>query len=173
MKPPLPQLPSGPDPAKPAPRDPVAGYDLAGYARVAAELAENAEPRADVLARAGLSESGWLAIEKTWLLRLTTAALQGDMALLNEHDAALAAAQAERAAAAPPPSLEDYARVLAAIEGGQDPALAIAGAGLSIAAFARSHQSFTAKMAVDEALASTLRATVERLRRGGGQGAAP
>lgn len=161
----LPQLPGGPSSAEPVPRTPVAGFDLSRYARVAAELAENAEPRATVLARAELDEVRWLEIEQTWLLRIATAALQGDVALLQEYDAALTAAQADSAAAAPTLSIEAYARVVAAIENGAAPARVLAEAEISVAAFARGHRTWTAKLSVDDALASSFRATVEQLRR--------
>jgi len=158
------QLPGGPNPAEPVPRSAVAGFDLARYVGLAAELAENAEPRVAVLTRAGLDEMRWFEIEKTWLLRLATAALQGDIALLQEHEAALAAAQAERTAAKPLLSMEEYARIHAAIEGGADPSRALAAADLSPTSFARSHRAWTVKLASDTELAASFRAMVERFR---------
>jgi hypothetical protein len=167
-KPPLPKLPGGPDPSQPVPRTPVAGVDLAGYARVAAALAEAAEPRAAVLARAGLDEARWLDVEKTWLLRIATAGLAGDLALVQEHDAAAAAARADLAASAPPVPLEVYAQVTASMEGGAAPARALAEAKLSPAAYARASQAWTAAMAGDAGLTARFRDLVEQARRRGG-----
>ncbi|WP_437641878.1 hypothetical protein [Sorangium sp. So ce854] len=76
------------------PRTPVEGFDLAAYAAVSAQLAGGREARDVVLARAGLDEARWLRIETTWLLRLATAALQGDLSLNQEHDTAFLAARA-------------------------------------------------------------------------------
>jgi hypothetical protein len=89
----LAQLPGGPDPAEPVPRAPVDGFDLHAFAAVAAELAAREAPRAAVLARAGLTEMRWTAIETTWMLRLATSLLQGDLSLHAEHDEAFSAAQ--------------------------------------------------------------------------------
>lgn len=94
--PPVPQLPGGPDPGQPVPRTPVDGFDLQAFAAVSAELAARREPRAAVLARAGLTEQRWLSIETTWLLRVATALLQQDLSLLREHDEAIAVARAAR-----------------------------------------------------------------------------
>ena len=92
-RPPLPRFPGGPDPSKPVPRDPVEGVDLARYVTISAELTERKTPRKQVLARAQLDEMRWMKIEQTWLLRIATAALQGDLSLLQQHDAALFAAK--------------------------------------------------------------------------------
>lgn len=96
-KAPLPQLPGGPDPTQPVPRTPVDGFDLAAFATLSARLVAAQEPRASVLARAGVNEMKWLAIEKTWMLRIATALLQGDVSLGQEYDAAVATARAELA----------------------------------------------------------------------------
>lgn len=91
----LPQLPGGPDPGETVPRTPVDGFDLRAFAGVAAELAAPLAQRAAVLARAGLSEMRWTAIETTWMLRLATSLLQGDLSLHGEYDEAFSAAQRE------------------------------------------------------------------------------
>lgn len=80
------------------PRAPVDGFDLAAFARVSVALSSRREPRAAVLAREGLTEQRWLAIESTWLLRMAASLLRQDLSLLHEHDEAVAAAQAAYAA---------------------------------------------------------------------------
>ncbi len=145
----------------------MAGVDLAGYARTAAALAEGAEPRRAVLSRAGLDEARWMEVEKTWLLRVATASMQGDLALLAELDEAAAAAQAEIAAAAPKVPLEVYARIDAALTDGASPARVLAGAKLTPAAFARARRAWTAEIASNEAVATQYRALLEQERRGG------
>lgn len=159
------QLPGGPDPAAPVPRTPVDGFDLRAFAGVAAALTEKREPRAATLARFGLDEMRWLAIEQTWLLRVTTALLQQDASLREEHDRAFADAQAALVNG-PPPSLDEYAAVVAAIEDGREPAQAIAAAGLTVAGFAGAHRAWAARIAADKELASSFRALVAA-RRGG------
>ncbi len=94
----VPQLPGGPDAGQPVPRTPVDGLDLRAFAAISAALATRDEPRAAVLARAGLTELRWTSIETTWLLRVATALLQQDLSLSRDHDEAFAAAQAEIAA---------------------------------------------------------------------------
>ncbi|KYF49768.1 hypothetical protein BE04_24745 [Sorangium cellulosum] len=87
------------------PHTPVDGFDLKALATVTAHLAARKEPRAAVLARAGLDELRWLAIEKTWMLRIATALLQRDPSLGQAYDAAFAAAKAKLEAGPdrPPP----------------------------------------------------------------------
>lgn len=155
--PPIPQLPGGPDPAGPVPRSPVDGIDLAGYARIAAALAERSTPRARVLAEHRLDELRWLEVEKTWLLRVAAAALQGDLALGEELDRAYAAAQAALGPPEPARSLEEYAVLSARIEAGEPAPVVLAGAGLSLSDWARLSRAWAAAMAGDPALADAYR----------------
>jgi len=69
----------------------VEGLDLPAYVALSTELAARKAPRKQVLSRARLDEARWMKIEQTWLLRIATAAMQGDLSLLEAHDAALAA----------------------------------------------------------------------------------
>lgn len=94
-KPNVPQLPGGPNPNEPIPTSPVFGVDLRAYASIVGRIAARVAPRAEVLAQAGIDEGRWIEIEKTWLLRLATAALKGDLSLTQEHDEAFAKAKAE------------------------------------------------------------------------------
>jgi hypothetical protein len=162
-RPPLVQLPGGPDPNRPVPRDPVDGYDLGAYASVVARLADRGEPRARVLARAGLDEQRWLKIEKTWLVRIATAFLQDDPSLGKEHDDAFQAAQ-NALAGEPETSLADYANLVAQIEEGRAPAQAIAAAGLTPSGFAQVQRRWAATIAADGDLASSFRAMVAARR---------
>ena len=164
-RPPIPRFPGGPDPAEPVPRTPVDGFDLNAYARVAAQLADGAEPRSAVLAKARLDESRWLEIEKTWLLRVAISALQQDTSLLCEHGAAMAAAEAALTPAEPPISLDDHAALVAQIEAGRDPSEVAAGAKMSLGEFTRAHRSWAARFAADPALHASFRAKVALLRR--------
>jgi hypothetical protein len=143
------------------PRTPVDGFDLNAYAAVAAHLAEGAVPRAAILAGRQLDEARWLQIEKTWLLRLATAALQGDLSLAEEHEAAYTAALG---AADPPMPLDDYAAIVAGLELGLEPAKVLAGAKLTLAGFSRHQRAWTARFARDDELAASFRRKVEERR---------
>jgi hypothetical protein len=92
----IPQFPGGPDPTQPVPRTPVDGVDLATYARVASALAAQPRARAQVLAEHRLDEMRWLEVEKTWLLRVAVASLQGDLSLGEELDRAQQEARSKR-----------------------------------------------------------------------------
>lgn len=92
----LKQLPGGPDPSRPVPRDPVDGFDLAACAAVTERLSRADGPRTATLASFGLTEARWTAIESTWLLRIATALLQQDLSLGSAYDEALLAARATR-----------------------------------------------------------------------------
>lgn len=164
-KPPIPKLPGGPDPSEPVPRTPVSGFDLNAYASVAARLADGAEPRGAVLAKAGLDEGRWLEIEKTWLLRVAVAAMQEDADLVREHAEAMAAAEAALTPAEPPLPLDDYAALVAQIESGRDAAEVAAAAKMSLGAFTRAHRSWAARLAAEPALHASFRAKVAALRR--------
>ncbi len=159
----LPQIPGGPDPSEPIPRSPVDGFDLVAYAGVVAALAQRAEPRAVTLASFKLNEARWLAIEQTWLLRIATALLQNDGSLSKAYDEAFQEAQ-EALEKGPPLSLEEFAAMVARIEDGQEPAVAIAAAGLSLGAFARAQRTWAARIAGDGRIASSFWAAVAAQR---------
>lgn len=160
----VPAFPGGPDPNAPVPRDAVDGVDLKTYARISAELAERKAPSAEVLRRFLLDEIRWIDIEKTWLLRVAVAGMQGDMTLGQELDAAYTEAQAALGPSDPTRSLEQYAALLARIESGQPPATVLAADGLSLADWARLQRAWTMRAVNDAGLAATLRALVEEAK---------
>ncbi|WP_437291006.1 hypothetical protein [Sorangium sp. So ce406] len=146
------------DQGRPVPREPVDGVDLAGYARIAAEIAGGARPRAEVLAAHGLDEARYLAIETTWLLRLAAAALRRDLDLLAVHERAQADAHAALAPASPERPLEDYAALCAQMEAGQDPREVLASAGLSLGAWGHLQRAWTARIASSADVAAAFEA---------------
>ena len=164
---PLPQFPGGPDPSQPVPRTPVDGVDLETYARIAATLAERPGARGATLAEHRLDESRWMEIEKTWLLRVATASLQKDLSLGEELDRAYTAAQASLGPTDPTRSLEEYAKLMARIEGGEDVASVARSAGMSLGDWARLSRAWTARLAQDPAIGEAFRGMVARARGGG------
>ena len=157
---PLPQLPGGPDPAHPVPRAPVHGVDLQEYARIAATLAERPGARAAILGEHRLDELRWIDIEKTWLLRVATGALQQDLSLAADLDASYSAAQAAMGSAEPTRTLEEYAVLTARIERGADTATVLAAAGLSLADWARLCRAWATRLGRDPALSAAFRTMV-------------
>jgi hypothetical protein len=160
------QLPSGPAPGEPIPTEPIAGIDLATYAKISAELAEKREPRAAVLRACGLTELVWLRVEQGWLVRIATAAMRGDPSLATELDRLYTAAQDSFGPTDPTRPLDHYATLVARMEAGEDPADTLAADGLSLADWGRLQRAWTRRLANDAALASTFRGWVERLKRG-------
>jgi hypothetical protein len=159
---PLPQFPGGPDPKLPVPRDPVHGVDLRGCAAIAAELAARREPRRAVLARFRLDEARWTDIEQTWMLRVATAALTGDLSFSVEYDAGFSAAQDALGGAEV--SLDTYAAVNARIEAGQAPDLAMRAENVQPADFARAQRKWAAELAGSPPLHADFRAKVAERR---------
>lgn len=160
-----PQLPGGPDPTKPVPRDPVDGVDLAACARIAAEVSERAEPRATVLARAGLDELRWAEVEKTWMLRIAVALLQNDLGLGQEYDRLFAEAQQALGPSEPTRPLDGYASLVARIEKGEPAGIVVASEGLTLAEWTRLQRAWTSRIARDAALGATFRELVESAKR--------
>lgn len=151
---PFPRLPGGPDPAAPIPREPVGGVDLRTVGLIAGSIAAAPQASAAVLARFGLDAARFREIEATWMLRLAASVLAGEGGLRAEYDAGYA--EADAGTEAPELTLEAYAAGLAAIEAGQPPARVMAEAGLSLSAFLRAHQRWTARAAAEPALAAEL-----------------
>ncbi|XXX80863.1 hypothetical protein WMF30_19085 [Sorangium sp. So ce134] len=161
----MPAVPGGPDPSLPVPREPVDGFDLAAYAAVAAQLAEGADPRAAVLARSGLDEARWLAVEQTWLLRVAIALLQQDYDFIRAYSGATEAAREAIARDGAPLPIEAYAALIAGHESGREPGALLAEARLTPAAFARHKLAWERRLAVDAALRASFRAMVEAKKR--------
>jgi hypothetical protein len=147
---PLPRLPGGPDPAAPIPREPVHGIDLRRYATIAAELAESGVDRAAVLADYALDGTLWIAVERTWALRLATAALQHDLGVIEEYDADYA--QAQDALGGPMPPFERYVAVTLELRTTTDPALVLADRGLSLPDWARMQRYWAKRLAKEDEL---------------------
>jgi hypothetical protein len=125
--------------------------DLEAYATVMAELAAAGEARAEVLARRGLDEVRWDAIDTRWQERLSEALAEdsdGVPALLAAYTAAYEAAQR---ALAPPISLEQFARVTRLLQATGDLHAALAKVGVTLSDFVRSNEHWSRRMAEDPA----------------------
>lgn len=134
--------------------------DAAGYARICVELGAGAEPRAQVLARRGLDEASWRAVDAAWQARLSEAMdAEGDEvpAVLSEIAAATAAAQE---ALSPPISVEQFARATRLVGASADLGAALSAAGLTLAAHVRASQHWTRRIAEDAAVEARFEAAL-------------
>lgn len=119
------------------------------YAEVMAELAAAGDARAEVLARRGLDEAGWDAIDLAWQARLSEAMAQDDDGVgevLSAHAAAYAAAQR---ALAPSITLEQFAEVTRLLSASGDLRASLSRVGVSLADYVRGSEHWSGKIATD------------------------
>ena len=122
---------------------------IEAYAAIMAELAAAGDARGDVLARHGLDESRWAAIDDAWQARLSEALDEegdGVAEVVSRYAAAYRAAQAARGA---PISLEQYARVTRRFEASGDLSAALAKTGVSLADYVRGTEHWSRLLATD------------------------
>lgn len=162
-KQPVPQFPGGPDPEQPVPRDPVHGVDLSTCAAIAAQLAARREQRRTILGRHRMDEARWGHVEQTWMLRVASAAMRGDLSLSEEYDAAFATAQDALGGA--DIDLETMAAIVARIESGRPADIAMHEEGVDTTDFARAQRKFAPRLAASPELFAAFRAAVEERRR--------
>jgi hypothetical protein len=126
--------------------------DLPTYAAVAAELDSAGEERAQVLARHGLDEEQWEAIDGAWQQRLSDA-LDTDDDGVPELVAAYAAAyeQAQRAIA-PVMALEQFAELTRLLQASGDVRASLAKLGLQLGDYVRASAHWTGRMAAEPEL---------------------
>jgi hypothetical protein len=147
------------------PRDPVHGFDLARYVAVAARLAEQTEPREGVLAAAGVDEMTYVDVEKTWMLRVGSAAMDGDLSLLHEYEQRYVAAQDALGPTEPTHGLDALAAIIGALAKGEDARDVLPRHRLSLAGFARLQRAWSRRMAQDDNLALVYRDMLENASR--------
>jgi hypothetical protein len=140
---------------------------LEAYVTIAVTLALNEETRSQVLSRYSLDERRWLNIEKTWLLRVATAALAGDQTLLEEHDEATIRAQDAATAKAPALSPETYAAIVADLEAGAPLAETLQARGVGPIAFSASSRHWARVHAAEPSALASFRGLVDAARTGG------
>lgn len=126
--------------------------DVTAYATLMAELAASADDRAEVLARHGLDERAWDAIDAAWQERLS-AALDDDGDGVPEIISRYAAAyEAAQRASGPLISLEQFARVTRLLQASGDVRAALARAGVTMAAYVRGSEHWSGRIAGDPEL---------------------
>jgi hypothetical protein len=125
---------------------------IEAYAALMAELAAAGDARAEVLARHGLDEARWEAIDAHWQQRLSDALDEegdGVAEILSAHAAAYEAAQ--RAAAAPI-SLEQLAQVTRLFQASGDLRASLAKVGVTLADYVRGTEHWSRRLAEDPEL---------------------
>lgn len=127
---------------------------LEAYTLVMAELASADDARAEVLARHGLDEARWEALDTLWQDRLSAAMDQdpdddGVPEIISAYAAAYEAAQ--RAIAAPI-SLDQFALMTRLLEASGDVRASLARVGISMADYVRGSEHWTRQLAGDPEL---------------------
>lgn len=125
--------------------------ELEAYAILMAELAAAGDARTAILARRGLDEERWEAIDAGWQARLSEALVDdvdGVPALLATYTAAYQTAQR---ALAPPLPLEQFARVTRLLQATGDVQAALAKVGVTLSEFVRSSEHWSRRIAEDPA----------------------
>jgi hypothetical protein len=125
--------------------------DIEAYARVMAELcaASHATSRAEVLARHGLDEDRWDAIDARWQARLSEALDEdgdGISTLIAAYASAYEAAQRSLAA---PISLAQFAQVTRLLQANGDLRAALAKVGVALSDYVRGSEHWSQKLAND------------------------
>ena len=164
-KPPIPRFPGGPDPEQPIPRTAVEGIDLPRYAFLSVSITDRPTARAELLAGNNLTEASYLRVETTWLLRIATATLVGDLELARDYDQATVAAQEELTKDQPIWPMEHFAAVTAQIESGYVVAQVLSHANLTMAGFAHQQRLWSFELAKAPDRASAFRGLVDQWKR--------
>ncbi|WP_437663367.1 hypothetical protein [Sorangium sp. So ce1182] len=126
--------------------------DIEAYAQVMAELSAAGPARAEVLARRGLDEDRWEAIDTAWQARISAAideAEDGISPLLSAYAAAYEAAQSARS---PPISLEQFAQATRLMQASGDVQAALARAGVTMADYVQGSQHWSRRIVEDPEL---------------------
>lgn len=145
------------------PPEPLLSLDE--YARIGAELAEQREPRSEVLARHGLDETTWMAEERGWLEQMAREAQEGDGTLAADYGEKYAAAQ--DALGTPEEARRthaDWADITAALEASGDIARELKRRELTLAAWMRLDRRVQRAAEDDDAVAEELERLLDEAR---------
>lgn len=138
---------------------------LEQYAQISAELAEQRQPRPAILESHGLDADAWSLEERGWMGRISDAAMAGDASLSEQFSALYLAAQ--RALADPAEeelSMDTYAEIKVAMENGASQGQVLRARQLSITAWIRVDNRFSAAAREDAAVKKDLERAMERAR---------
>lgn len=122
---------------------------IESYAVVMAELASAGDARAEVLARHGLNEASWDAIDTHWQGRLSEALDQDDDGGSEIVSAYAAAYESAQRALAPPISLAEFALVTRLFQASGDLRASLSKAGVTLADYVRGTEHWSRRLATD------------------------
>lgn len=132
------------------------------YAKVMAELAAAGEARAPVLARHGLDESSWEAIDDHWQEALSAALDVEDDGVPEILSSYAAAYEEAQRTLGPPISIEQFAQVTRLLHASGDLRAALAKVGVSLADYVRGSEHWSRQLAADSDLERRFHEVVQR-----------
>jgi len=119
------------------------------YAAWMVALAAAGDQRDEVLARGGLDERAWDALDVAWQARLSEALDDEGDGVPELVSAYAAAYEAAQRALGPPISLEQFARVTRLLQTTADLRAALAKVGVSMAGYVRGSEHWSGRIATD------------------------
>jgi hypothetical protein len=146
---------------------PAPSLSLERYATIAAEIAEEREPRGAVLERHDLSEDSWALEERAWLEKMGQEALEGDASTAVTYaDLFVAAQDALGSPEEQEAMIHEYVAVTAELERADDPMPVLRRWSLSLAQWMRLDRHWSRRAATDERVREELARmlAVERAR---------
>ena len=144
---------------------PQPSITLERYAIITAELAEQREPREDVLARHGFDEDAWLLEERGWLERMAGDALTGDATVAAQFGDLFVEAQGELARPEEHArTLSDWVTISVAIERAEDVSQALFDHDLTLAEWLRLDKRWRTACIADDALEAQRSELLAKLR---------
>jgi hypothetical protein len=151
------------------PEPPEPTMPLEQYTAISAELAEQREPRADVLERHDLDEDRWMLEERAWLETIASRAMAGDGTLAVRYGELFVAAQDALASPAEARwTLEDYANISVALDYTEDIPRELADRGLRLAEWLRLDRRMKKAAGEDDAIAEDLKRHLAAAHRAAG-----
>jgi len=140
-------------------------FDVDTYATITAELAQPETPREVVLARHGLDEESWVALDHYWQDRLSSALdedVEGVPPLIAAYAAAFERARAAARKHATILPIERFADATREIQRRGDPVAALKHVGVSLEDFLRANEHWTKAMISDPDLLQRFRSRLAR-----------
>lgn len=135
--------------------------DLETYARVMAELLSG-PPREAVLARHGLTEESWSAVDTHWQDRLSEALADEEEGVHPLLAAYLAAYEAAQKALASPITIEQFAEVTRLLQATGDVRAALSRVGVSLSDFVQGSEHWSRRIAQEPEVEQRFEAVLRR-----------
>ncbi len=135
---------------------PETTLSLAAYAQISAELAEETEPRKEVLKRHDLDEDQWALEEHGWLGKMAVGTLNNDGGLAVRFGDLFVAAQDELGGAEVTKSPDEYTTIAVQLETAEEPAAVLTAHSMTLADWLRLERKYRNARKDDPALSRQL-----------------